>query len=236
MTIPGNHSLDSTLLTDSSDEEAGAVGGSLTAFNLLSATPNGFSADKCPEDLASQINSLDALSLGSTDSENDRNMNRQSGFSFGEDGHELPTSGENLIEYSEILVPATKSYSAAMEETGVLLNLLEDMPASSSTNRALSIKSRVTICIKVLAVSINSFFYCTANRMSYCQPIKSASVLETLLEPPRISSGSLVSYLTQSSSGSNTPRSRVSSSKSSSNNNNGVSVIYRSLPLSIFFH
>lgn len=37
--------------------------------------------------------------------------------------------------------------------------------------------------------------------MSHYQPIRSASVLETLLEPPRLSSGPLVSYLTQGNSG-----------------------------------
>lgn len=79
------------------------------------------------------------------------------------------------------------------------------------------------------------YFILSGNRLSYCQPIKSASVLETLLEPPRISSGSLVSYLTQSSSGSgssgtNTPRSRASLN---SNGSPGVSDCLRGSILSV---
>lgn len=58
-------------------------------------------------------------------------------------------------------------------------------------------------------------FYITfslgGDRMSYYQPIRSASVLETLLEPPRLSSGPLVSYLTQGTNGmSSAPRVRSS--------------------------
>lgn len=53
------------------------------------------------------------------------------------------------------------------------------------------------------------------SRLSFGQVIRSASVLETLLEPPRLSSGPLVSYLTEmggnASAGSfNRPKSNIS--------------------------
>lgn len=116
--------MDLTLLTESSDEDAGAVGG---IMNIPSSDATSRHIRR----------TLDALSLASSESENDENMNRQSGYSFGaggDDDVEEFQPGENLIEYSEVLVPATKTYSVAVEETGVLLNLLEDVPLPASTS------------------------------------------------------------------------------------------------------
>lgn len=122
------------LLTESSDDDIGAIGGG----DSRPSKNNAFEMERCSEDLVRHItNSLDALSMASTESETDENMNRQSsGYSFATGDND--ESGENLIEYSELLVPATKSYSAAVEETGVLLNLLEGIPSSSSSSNAVS--------------------------------------------------------------------------------------------------
>ena len=117
--------MDVSLLTESSDEDAGAVGG--------------VALDNCgAEDLNIMNLNLDALSVGSSTSEE----SRHGGFGEGEED-ELPTTGENLIEYSEVLVPATKSYPASVEESQVLLNLLEDVPSTSAndTSRS-SVKSK----------------------------------------------------------------------------------------------
>lgn len=121
-----------TLLTESSDEDMGAVGGMSSIILLASSA-----AEKSADSLTRHVSTLDTLALASSDSDNDDNMNRQNDYSvFGgiDDTHaeDLPASGENLIEYSEVVVPATRSYSAAVEEAGVLLNLLEDVQASSS--------------------------------------------------------------------------------------------------------
>lgn len=127
--------MDLALLTESSDEDVGAVGGG-SAISLQPSA-NAYQVERCSEDLSRHINSLDALSL-SSDTDSDDNMHRQSGaFSFGsgcggiDDEPEATT--ENLIEYSEVLVPATKAYTAAVEETGVLLNLLEDVSSASAS-------------------------------------------------------------------------------------------------------
>lgn len=128
-----------TLLTESSDDD-GAVGGEAAGANLKRITAQSYQVD----DLNRHMTSLDVLSLASSESETDVNMNRRSSvFSFADidDAEELPGSAENLIEYSEVLVPATKSsYSAAVEETGVLLNLLEDASATASSMRTPSFK------------------------------------------------------------------------------------------------
>ncbi|XP_059614605.1 E3 ubiquitin-protein ligase TRIM37-like [Phlebotomus argentipes] len=108
------------------------------------------------------------------------------------DVDEEPISGENDVEYAEfsmaVLAPNSQGATAngsgangsSIDEELILLSLFDD---SSSSARSLENGSSTTQ---------------STTRSSYRQPITSASVLETLLEPPKMSSGPLASNLVMS--------------------------------------
>lgn len=140
-----NHSIDMALLTASTssssslDEEGGVLG----AVGETPAVIGKFKADSCSEALARHIRSLGGLSLraGSSESDNEANSNHASdhlcGAVGGEDGNENETdemtnNTENLIEYSELVVPSRKPSMDPVSENAVLLNLLEDLPSTSA--------------------------------------------------------------------------------------------------------
>ncbi|GAB0094626.1 E3 ubiquitin-protein ligase TRIM37-like [Sergentomyia squamirostris] len=101
-----------------------------------------------------------------------------------------PISGENDVEYAEfsmaVLAPNSANTTGTaenlngsnLEEELILLSLFDD---ASSTARS-----------KENGGSSSS----NGTRTSYRQPITSASVLETLLEPPKMSTGTLAGNLT----------------------------------------
>ncbi|XP_055702147.1 E3 ubiquitin-protein ligase TRIM37-like isoform X3 [Phlebotomus papatasi] len=105
------------------------------------------------------------------------------------DVDEEPISGENDVEYAEfsmaVLAPNSPSTPANgnnvsrsnLDEELILLSLFDD-----STSAARSLEN---------GSSTNQ----STTRSSYRQPITSASVLETLLEPPKMSSGPLANNL-----------------------------------------
>lgn len=131
--LSGNDFIDMTLLTESSDED-GAVGGDANS----SSGSLGLSAMK----LTSAGRTLSASSSTDSDNEDDELLNRRTGLSFlGDD--DAQQGGENLVEYSEVLVPATttSSFHSADsssdadldQDAGRLVNLLVDLPAAATT-------------------------------------------------------------------------------------------------------
>lgn len=122
-----------TLLTESSDED-GAVGGD--------ANSSSGSLGLCALKLTSAGRTLSASSSTDSDNEEDEISNRRTGGSFlGDD--DAQQGGENLVEYSEVLVPATttSSFHSADsssdadldQDAGRLVNLLVDLPAAATT-------------------------------------------------------------------------------------------------------
>ncbi|XP_055686310.1 E3 ubiquitin-protein ligase TRIM37-like isoform X2 [Lutzomyia longipalpis] len=105
------------------------------------------------------------------------------------DVDEEPISGENDVEYAEfsmnVFAPISQGAAAAkgttvnsstLDDELILLSLFDDSSSGRSLENGSSTSQSTT-------------------RTSYRQPITSASVLETLLEPPKMSSGPLVSNL-----------------------------------------
>lgn len=146
------------MLTESSDED-GAVASPVSSAGINVAILNGLTAAanaSVSTTMGRKMNSLDALSVASSESDSDENMNGgRSGSSSAddrdddEDGHQA--MGENLVEYAEVPVPAASNSSnmdrskggrqgtgtrdsassAALEESVLLMSLL-DMPAPIS--------------------------------------------------------------------------------------------------------
>lgn len=133
--ISGNDFIDMSLLTESSDED-GAVGGNASSSGSLGVVDE-LSALK----LTSEGRTLSAASFTDSDNEDDEILHRRTGLSFlGEDDSQQ--GGENLVEYSEVLVPATTTSSfhsadsssdADNEDAGRLVNLLVDLPTPTPT-------------------------------------------------------------------------------------------------------
>uniref|UniRef100_A0A1L8DTG1 Putative e3 ubiquitin-protein ligase trim37 n=1 Tax=Nyssomyia neivai TaxID=330878 RepID=A0A1L8DTG1_9DIPT len=113
------------------------------------------------------------------------------------DVDEEPISGENDVEYAEfsmnVFAPIAQGATAktlnssTIDDDLILLSLFDDSSSGRSLENGLATSQATT-------------------RSSYRQPITSASVLETLLEPPKMSSGPLVSNLAMNIQPNESPR------------------------------